>query len=83
MFRGGTLLPVKSRKLFAYSLYFLPHFDYLDTIHGRASKSKLHDLDIQYKKVSKIALGVQKSESSMNVYTIKIHEMVTILVQSS
>ena len=46
----------------------LPHFDYLDTIYGRASKTKLHGLDILYKKVAKIALGVEKTESSMTVY---------------
>ena len=53
--------------MFANSL-ILPHFDYLDTIYGRASRSKLHELDILYKKVAKIALGVEKTESSINVY---------------
>ena len=46
----------------------LPHFDYLDTIYGRAPKTKLHELDILDKKVAKIALGVEKTESSINVY---------------
>ena len=42
--------------------------DYLDTIYGRASKTKLHELDILYKKVAKIVLGVEKTQSSINVY---------------
>ena len=67
MYRGSSLLPVKYRKMFANSL-ILPHFDYLDTIYGRASKTKLHELDVLYKKVAKIALGVEKTESSINVY---------------
>ena len=67
MYRGCSLLPVKYRKMFANSL-ILPHFDYLDTIYGRASKTKLHELDILYKKVAKIALGVEKTQSSINVY---------------
>ena len=46
MYRGGSLLPVKYRKMFANAL-ILPHFDYLDT---RASKTKLNELDILYKK---------------------------------
>ena len=53
--------------MFANAL-ILPHFDYLDTIYGRANKSKLHELDILYKKVAKIALGVEQTESSLNVY---------------
>ena len=53
--------------MFANSL-ILPHFDYLDTIYGRAPKTKLKELDILYKKVAKIALGVEKTESSINVY---------------
>ena len=67
MYRGSSLLPVKYRKMFANSL-ILPHFDYLDTIYCRASKTKLQELDIIYKKVAKIALGVEKTESSINVY---------------
>ena len=67
MYRGGSLLPVKYRKMFANAL-ILPHFDYLDTIYGRAPKTKLKELDILYKKVAKIALGVEKTESSINVY---------------
>ena len=31
-------------------------------------KQKLNELDILYKKVAKIALGVDKTESSINVY---------------
>ena len=46
----------------------LPHFDYLDTIYCKANKTKLNDLDILYKKVAKIALGVHRTESSMTVY---------------
>ena len=47
MYRGCSLLPVKYRKMFANSL-ILPHFDYLDTIYGRAPKTKLHELDNRY-----------------------------------
>ena len=65
MYRGCSLLPVKYKKMFANSL-ILPHFDYLDTIYGQASKTKLHELDILYKKVAKIAL--EKTQSSINVY---------------
>ena len=67
MYRRGILLPVKYRKMFANAL-ILPHFDYLDTIYSRASKTKLNELDILYKRVAKIALGVDKTESSINVY---------------
>ena len=67
MYGGGSLLPVKYRKMFANAL-ILPHFDYLDTIYGRASNTKLNELDILYKKVAKISLGVDKTESSINVY---------------
>ena len=67
MYRGSSLLPIKYRKMFANAL-MLPHFDYLDTIYGRASRSKLHELDVLFKKVAKIALGVEKTESSINVY---------------
>ena len=47
MYRGSSILPIKYRKIFANAL-ILPHVDYLDTIYGRASKSKLHELDIVY-----------------------------------
>ncbi|MCP4437680.1 MAG: reverse transcriptase family protein, partial [Aureispira sp.] len=67
MYRGSSLLPIKYRKMFANAL-MLPQFDYLDTIYGRASKSKLRELDIMYKKVAKIALGVDKTENSLSVY---------------
>ena len=67
MYRGGSLLPVKYRKMFANAL-ILPHFDYLDTVYGRASKTKLNELEILYKKVAKIALGVDKTKSGINVY---------------
>ena len=53
--------------MFANGL-ILPHFDYLDTIYSKANKTKLHELDILYKKVAKIALGVERTESSMKVY---------------
>ena len=53
--------------MFANGL-MLPHFDYLDTIYCKANKTKLNDLDILYKKVAKIALGVKRTESSMTVY---------------
>ena len=67
MYRGGSLLPVKYRKMFANAL-ILQHFDYLGTIYGRASKTKLNDLDILYKKAAKISLGEDKTESSIDVY---------------
>ena len=67
MYRASSLLPIKFRKMFANAI-MLPQFDYLDTIYTRASKSKLKELDILYKKVAKIALGVEKTESSLNVY---------------
>ena len=67
MYRGGSLLPIRFRKMFANGL-ILPHFDYLDTVYNKATKTKLHELDILYKKVAKIALGVEKTESSMKVY---------------
>ena len=59
MYRGSNILSIKYRKMFANAL-ILPHFDYLDTIYDRASKSKLHELDILYK-VAKIEI----TESSM------------------
>ena len=46
----------------------LPHFDYIDTIYCKANKTKLNDLDVLYKKVAKIALGVPKTESTLTVY---------------
>ena len=61
MYRGCSLLPVTYRKQFANSL-ILPHFDYLDTIYGQAPEIKLYELDILYKKIAKIALGVEKTE---------------------
>ena len=68
MYRGSTLLPVKYREMFANSLV-LPYFDYLDTMYGRASKSKLHELDIIYKMVAKIALGLKK-QKAVSMYII-------------
>ena len=65
MYISSSLLPIKYRKMFANALT-LPHFDYLDTIYGRASKTKLHGLDVLYKKIAKIALGVKQTESSLN-----------------
>ena len=67
MYRSKSLLPIKYRKMFANAL-MLPQFDYLDTIYCRAGKTKLAELDVLYKKVAKIALGVQQTESSINVY---------------
>ena len=67
MYRSKGLLPVKYRKMFANAL-MLPQFDYLDTIYFRAGKAKLAELDLLYKKVAKIALGVPQTESSLNVY---------------
>ena len=67
MYRCKRLLPMKYRKMFANSLV-LPIFDYLDIIYNKASKTKLLDLDILYKKVAKIALDVPKTESSIKVY---------------
>ena len=67
MYRGSSLLLIKYRKMFANALVLL-HFDYRDTIYGRASKTKLHGLDVLYKKVAKIALGAKQTESSLNVY---------------
>ena len=52
--------------MFANALV-LPVFDYLDIIYCKASKSRLSDLDILYKKVAKIALDVPKYESSITV----------------
>ena len=67
MYRSSKLLPVKYRKMFANAL-MLPQFDYLDTIYCRASKTKLAELDLLYKKVGKIALGVPQTESSVTMY---------------
>ena len=67
MYRSKSLLPIKHRKMFANSL-MLPQFDYLDIIYSRTSKTKLKELDILYKKIAKIALNVNKTESSLNVY---------------
>ena len=67
MYRSKNLMPMKYRKMFANAL-MLPLFDYLDIIYNRASKSKLKELDILYKKVAKIALGVSTRESSITVY---------------
>ena len=39
MYRGGSLLPVKYRKMFGNAL-ILPHFDYLDTIYGMVGHQK-------------------------------------------
>ena len=68
MYRCSSLLPVKQKKMFANAL-MLPNFDYLDIIYSKACKSKLNELDILYKKVAKIALGVPTSETSLKVYT--------------
>ena len=67
MYRSKNLLPLKFRKMFANAL-MLPQFDYLDIIWSKAGKTKLHGLDILYKKVAKIALDVNVQESSIEVY---------------
>ena len=67
MYRSKNLLPLKFRKMFANAL-MLPQFDYLDIIWSKTHKNKLHELDVLYKKVAKIALNVDKRESSMEVY---------------
>ena len=53
--------------MFANSL-MLPLFDYLDIIWCRATKTKLKELDILYKKTAKIALSYDMQESSVKVY---------------
>ena len=40
----------------------------LDIIYSINSKIKLHELDILYKNVAKIALGAEKTEGGINVY---------------
>ena len=67
MYRSKKLLPLKYRKMFANAL-MLPQFDYLDIIWNKASKTKLTELDIIYKKVAKIALDFDIQERSVLVY---------------
>ena len=67
MYKSKNLLPLKYRKMFANSL-MLPLFDYLDIIWCRATKTKLKELDILYKKTAKIALNSDMQESSVKVY---------------
>ena len=67
MYRSKNLLPLKYRKMFANAL-MLPQFDYLDILWSKASKSKLNELDLIYKKVAKIALDVDMQESTLTVY---------------
>ena len=67
MYRSKNLLPIKYRKMFANAL-MLPQFDYLDIIWSKAGKTKLNELDLLYKKVAKIALDVDKRESTLVVY---------------
>ena len=67
MYKSKNLLPLKYRKMFANSL-MLPLFDYLDIIWCRATKTKLKELDILYKKTAKIALNYDMQESSVKVY---------------
>ena len=67
LYRASNLLAPKYKKMFANSL-MLPQFDYLDTIYSRANKTKLAELDVLYKKVAKITLGVSRTESSIIVY---------------
>ena len=67
MYKSKNSLPLKYRKMFANSL-MLPLFDYLDIIWCRATKTKLKELDILYKKTAKIALNYDMQESSVKVY---------------
>ena len=67
LYRSKHLLPIKYRKMFVNAL-MLPQFDYLDIIWCKANKTKLDELDIIYKKVAKIALDVERNESSAKVY---------------
>ena len=67
LYRSKSLLPLHYRKMFVNAL-MLPQFDYLDIIYGRAGKTKLFELDLLYRKVAKIALGVRKRESTLKVY---------------
>ena len=67
LYRSKSLLPLKYRKMFVNAL-MLPQFDYLDIIYGRAGKTKLFELDLLYRKVAKIALNVDKQESTLKVY---------------
>ena len=67
MYKSKSLLPLKYRKMFANSLV-LPHFDYLDIIWNKSTKTKLNELDVLYKKVAKIALDYDILESSKKVY---------------
>ena len=67
MYRSKGLLPLKYRKIFANAL-MLPQFDYLDIIWSKTYKKGLSELDILYKKVAKIALGVDIRERSLQVY---------------
>ena len=67
MYKSKSLLPLKYRKMFANSL-MLPYFDYLDNIWNKATKTKLSELDILYKKIAKIALDYDVLECSKKVY---------------
>ena len=67
MYKSKNLLPLKYRKMFANAL-MLPYFDYLDIICNKTTKTKLHELDILYKKGAKIALDYDRMESSKKVY---------------
>ena len=67
MYKSKNLLPLKYRKMFANSL-MLPHFDYLDIIWNKTTKTKLTELDVLYKKVAKVALNYDMLESSKKVY---------------
>ena len=64
LYRSKYLLPLKFRKMFANAL-MLPHFDYLDIIWSKTFQTKLKELDIIYKKVAKVALDVNVTESSI------------------
>ena len=64
MYKSNSL-SLKYGKMFVNYL-MLPHFDYLDIMWCKALKSKLHELDILYKKTAKIVLNYLNTwESSM------------------
>ena len=67
MYKSKNVLPLKYRRMFANSL-LLPLFDNLNIIWCRATKTKLKELDILYKKTAKIALNYDMQESSVKVY---------------
>ena len=67
MYRSKYLLPLRYRKMFANSL-MLPHFDYLDIIYNKASQYTLKKLDVQHRKIAKIALDVKVTNNKKDTY---------------